>query len=231
MSRIVTIPKVLHGGYEAVAVGLLRDYFGLDDGVPYTGASFELLGHAWNDPARLDVITASDLLALTTLSVPRSARTLADAAIELLDPMVSAEVSGLLAQIDPELHLVDAQDSEIDDDAPVSRLWARFRVLSDFGPVATSKLIARKRPRLAPIYDSVVGAEYGLKSSRGIYAGLRDALAADGKRLHQHAVSLHSQAELPAEVAPLRVIDVVVWMAGREPVKTHEIARRHGLTF
>ena len=58
------------------------------------------------------------------------------------------------------------------------------------GPMRTSKLLARKRPRLVPIYDSVVKKEFQLKDSRGFWAGLRDALRENDNALHSHALAL-----------------------------------------
>ncbi|MCV7383916.1 DUF6308 family protein [Mycolicibacter longobardus] len=204
------MPSVLQEEFADQAVELLRQY------QRYSGWHFETLGHPWNDPATINTVTAADLLALNTLSVQGSAW----ASIEILDTDLGREFAELLKQISPNLDLVDATDADLGEGSPADRLWKLCRPngtarWKHFGPVTTSKLLARKRPRLVPIYDSVVGDQYGLKDSRGLWFGMREALLADNRRLHNHAVRLHRAAGLPETVTPLRVIDIVVWMYGK----------------
>ncbi|WP_052956835.1 DUF6308 family protein [Mycolicibacter heraklionensis] len=203
------MPSVLQEEFADQAVELLRQYR-----QEYTGWHFETLGHPWNDPATVNTVTAADLLALNTLSVQGSAW----ASIAILGTDLAQEFTELLEQISPDLDLVDATDAHLGQGSPADRLWKLCRPdgarWKHFGPVTTSKLLARKRPRLLPIYDSVVGAQYGLKDARGLWFGMREALLADNRRLHNHAVELHRAADLPETVTPLRVIDIVVWMHG-----------------
>ncbi|OBH19502.1 DUF6308 family protein [Mycolicibacter sinensis] len=207
------IPAVLDERSTDDAVKLLQDYRN-----HYTGWHFETLGHPWNAPATINTVTAADLLALNTLSVQGSAR----ASIEILGTGLAQEFTELLKQISPDLDLVDATDADIGNDSPANRLWQLCRPdgtsrWGHFGPVTTSKLLARKRPRLVPIYDSVVRDQYGLPDSRGLWSGMRAALQADDRRLHRHAEMLRRRADLPDTVTPLRVIDIVVWMQGQTP--------------
>lgn len=209
---LLTIPTVLDAPATDEAVKLLRRYR-----AEFTGWHFETLGHPWNDPATINTVTAADLLALNTLSVEGSAQ----ASIDMLTTELAQEFTQLLQQISPDLDLVDATDADIGKDSPAERLWYLCRPNGTsrwhrFGPVTTSKLLARKRPRLLPIYDSVVGKQYGLPDSRGLWTGMRAALRAEGRRLHNHAEKLHRKADLPDTVTPLRVIDIVTWMHGRE---------------
>lgn len=208
------MPTVLDEEFTDEAVELLRKY------QEYSGWHFETLGHAWNDPATINTVTAADLLALNMLSVRGSAW----ASIEILGTDLAQEFTVLLEQISPDLDLVDATDADLGKDSPGDRLWKLCRRRPNtattprwkhFGPVTTSKLLARKRPRLVPIYDSVVGAQYGLNDSRGLWFRMREALLADDRRLHNHAIRLHGRADLPETVTPLRVIDIVVWMHGK----------------
>ena len=86
-----------------------------------------------------------------------------------------------------------------------SALWGVLRKIGGLGPTRTSKLIARKRPPLIPIYDSVVrGAVYG-STTRGYWTRLHGALTADDHALHRHLVSLRNRAGLQQWVSPLRV--------------------------
>ncbi|MFJ1709305.1 DUF6308 family protein [Kitasatospora sp. NPDC088346] len=89
---------------------------------------------------------------------------------------------------------------------------ARFEHLAG-GGVTAGKLLARKRPRLLPVYDRVVRCAVGRPAS--FWLSLRDALAADGRALHRHLLDLRTAAALPGTVSALRVCDIVVWMGHR----------------
>ena len=84
------------------------------------------------------------------------------------------------------------------------------------GPTTTSKLLARKRPRLVPIYDSVVASVYGIPDSRGYWRAMRTLVKTDN--LWQRADQLRVRAGLSPLITPLRVIDIVVWMHGKTNV-------------
>jgi hypothetical protein len=92
------------------------------------------------------------------------------------------------------------------------RLWKALVALPGVGPTTASKLYARKRPRLRPIYDSVVAAAI---ASDTIWEPLRALLQSD-PGLHLHLIHLSDQAHLPAEVSALRVFDVLAWMGGKQ---------------
>ena len=96
------------------------------------------------------------------------------------------------------------------DDWAGRRLWKKLVALPRIGPTTASKLYARKRPRLRPIYDSVVAK---VLHSEEVWEPLRAQLQLDGS-LHQRLVRLGDQAEVPAAVPALRVFDVVTWMEG-----------------
>lgn len=127
----------------------------------YAGATFT--GLRPNDP---DCIDPVDLLAVTTLSVqipPLAIR-------RFTSPETSAELSGLLGQLDPGLRL---QDPEARDAAPVMGQFyelvkatlRRAGVQSSNPWVTASKICARKRPNLFPVRDSVVVKLLGLKGN------------------------------------------------------------------
>ena len=90
------------------------------------------------------------------------------------------------------------------------RLWKRLVALPKVGPTRASKLLERKRPRLRPIYDSVVAEVIG---TRRLWEPLRAELQ-DNTGLHSRLVRLGEQAQLPSEVSAIRVFDVVAWMEG-----------------
>jgi len=224
-ARVLVIPWVLRSGYEAVAEHLLETYFGLgDSGEPYTGAHFETFGRRWDDPGYLDVITAEDLLAVSMLSVDVPAR----ASIDLLGS-AGKHATELLAEIPPDIDLVDAGDDLIGPDSAASKLWAALRKYKGVGRTKTSKIIARKRPRLVPVFDSVVEHELQLDGSVGHWAGMRDALRADDRALHERAIRLRDSVGIDPIVAPIRVLDVVIWMHGQDHARSKVWAQEHGL--
>ncbi|MFC9907005.1 DUF6308 family protein [Rhodococcus sp. NPDC127593] len=81
------------------------------------------------------------------------------------------------------------------------------------GQTKATKLIARKRPRLYPIWDSVVSQVLGTERSH--LNPVREALRADGGALHHRLLSLREEAGLPEEISALRVFDVIAWMDGK----------------
>ena len=84
--------------------------------------------------------------------------------------------------------------------------------LDDVGPTTASKLYARKRPKLRPIYDAVVARVIG---THNIWEPLRAHLQAHPE-LHDHLFDLRGRAGLPDAVSALRVFDVVTWMEGKK---------------
>ncbi len=89
-----------------------------------------------------------------------------------------------------------------------------LRQLPKIGPTRASKLLARKRPRLRPIWDSVVTSVTGTLDRQ--WEPLRVALRDNDKALHHRLIRIRGAAGLPAEVSALRVFDVVTWMEGKD---------------
>ena len=220
----LTRPTVLTEPYAIVARGLIDVYFGKAQTKAFDGASFETIGHRWDDPATVNVITAADLVALSTLSVPVPA----SAAIALLGPDAD-KASKLLEEIPTDLSLADATSGVLEDGSAAARLWRLFRSYDDMGPTRTSKLLARKRPFLVPIFDSVVEKTLGMSGSAGHWEGMRSLLTAQDSELHGHLLQLRADAELPDYVSPLRVFDIVVWMHGARPELSARLAAEAGL--
>ncbi|MFI0088080.1 DUF6308 family protein [Streptomyces bobili] len=81
------------------------------------------------------------------------------------------------------------------------------------GWVTAGKLLARKRPRLLPVYDQAVRCILGRPKS--FWLDLRGALRADNHALHRELMVLRQAADIPASVSALRVCDVVPWMHHR----------------
>lgn len=71
----------------------------------------------------------------------------------------------------------------------------------------------RERPRLVPIYDTVVGRV--LNTNTVHRDPIREALRANGGALDERLRSIRSKAGLPDEISALRVLDVIAWMYGK----------------
>lgn len=215
MPALPTLPDILtpgDSGHSAEAVGHLRRYFGLDDGAPYTGARFESLGGGGDRPEVANVITAEDIVSLSMLSI----RVYGFAARRLLeDHELIEEVRGYLAEIPTDVDMVDADPALLAPGSSADLLWSRLRKLHQFGQTTTSKLMARKRPRLIPVYDSVIRPAFRMSSSGAQWTFWQEALTACDRSLHEHLLSLRTEAGLPDQISALRVLDIVVWMHHR----------------
>jgi hypothetical protein len=118
--------------------------------------------------------------------------------------------------------LVDlGDDRDLADEAePLHDGWAGWTLMSALmnvtGVHATiaSKLLARKRPRLRPIWDTVVA---GVTDAQGrLWEPLRVALREDDLALHRRLRQLREQAGLPDAVSAIRVFDVIAWREGKD---------------
>ncbi len=92
-------------------------------------------------------------------------------------------------------------------------MWAALRDLPDVGVTRAAKLMARKRPRLIPIVDSVI-RDHAFGGEYSFWAPLHQALTHDDRALHGRLQEIRRAAGLGEEVSPLRVFDVLAWMDG-----------------
>lgn len=155
------LPQTLNQSDDKPAIALLECYYGRGAHAhhrPFTGAWFDIWDSTGTRAQDLDRFTADDLVAVSFLSVEIPAL----AAIELLDLEANA-FAGLLTALGPDRDLVQETDGWSDDWAGW-RLWRKLVALPDVGATKASKLYARKRPRLRPIYDSVVAKVLGANS-------------------------------------------------------------------
>lgn len=215
MTTNLTTPRILTAEGTDKAVKLLKRYYRKVDGKhAFDGASFESLGSEDTNPFS---ITPADLLALSTLSIPVKGHT----AIDLLSNRVQAQTTALLRDI-PEQASIDDEDAlkhlAEGGASPASELWAVISDVDGMGPVYTSKLLARKRPALIPVYDKVVDAQLALGGTLEMWTRFHEWVnrPEDGDTLINRARNLHAKAGLAAHVTPLRVIDVVLWMDGKQ---------------
>lgn len=173
----------------------------------YSGAYFD----RWpDDPADAapDEFTVDDVVALTYLSVSLPA----EAALTILR-WRAEELAELLAQIGPDRDLKDEPAGSINEQWPAWKLETALRRIPGIGPVRASKLIARKRPRLYPIYDKVV--DRTIRTNGRILQPLHRELSMN-PHLTRTLQDVREAAGLPDTVSELRVFDVLAWMEGKQ---------------
>jgi hypothetical protein len=177
---------------------------------PRAGRWFERLGGGGDRPEVANVVTAEDLVAVNLLNVRIRPRVAVQLLVEQSD-----RISELLRQVPVDLDLRDADDEVLEEKAPLCRTWRLLREGPGDKPanrwVTAGKLLARKRPRLVPSYDSVVremisGPRY--RWWRTAREAVRDPEVAETLQ------ALREEAQVPAVVSDLRVLDVVLWMEG-----------------
>jgi hypothetical protein len=98
--------------------------------------------------------------------------------------------------------------------SPARQAWDLLNAPHGMGWVTAGKLLARKRPRLIPVYDQVVRCAYGRPD--GVWNWLVGCFAADDGALSERLCAAREAAGVSAAVAPLRVLDVIIWMRHRE---------------
>lgn len=210
---------------DELALGYLQTYFARDaSGTPrYSGSQFDTLAGGGNGDTA-NRLTADDLVAVSTLAV----HVPATAALSLLGQDVE-RVSTLLGEIDPDsqLHTLDqsAFTQSLGPDGPAAQLWKLLRRHGGerwgVGPTTASKLMARKRPDLIPVYDSVVAETVDLPHSGNQWVMWWEALRQDDGALAARLTRLRIESG-HEHLSLLRVLDIVLWMHGRGPRRTRE---------
>ncbi|WP_165497100.1 DUF6308 family protein [Rhodococcus sp. ABRD24] len=208
----IRLPKVLASGDDDAAVEVLQEYYRrpwVKTGRLRSGALWDEWDSTGTRRRDVDVFTADDLVAVTLLSVAVSP----DGADIVLRERRD-EFAEMLAEVGPDRDLVDEVD-EMTAESPAWRLETALWTVPSVGRTVASKLIARKRPRLYPIYDRVVGEVLGTK--RAHLEPVRQALRANDGELHRRLVALREQAQLSGAVPPIRILDVLAWMQLKAP--------------
>lgn len=165
---------------------------------PFTGAHFHLLGV--NEPNR---ITCDDLCAVNLLGVSFNSYMI----FELTSEPLQSTATRLLKDIPDNKDIWEVSDFLASDE-----LWKNLRDITGVGPTIAGKILARKRPRLIPIYDSLVGALLGAPDGK-YWASFQETLQ-DHRRIDA-LTALRREAGISEEVSILRVFDVIAWMEGK----------------
>jgi hypothetical protein len=193
------------------AVAFLTEYYVTRD---YTGSHFETIGAKAGTE---NVFTAADLYSVSTLSVQVPPR----AGIAILGEE-APEFNGLLKHV-PNVAIGSLSESEFEKhlglESKAMELWDLLRRNRPgdsrwgLGPTTTSKILARKRPHLIPIEDSVV--DRVVNRGRGDSWRLWwEAFQFEGDYLESRADNLRAEIGRP-DLSTLRVFDVMLWMWGK----------------
>ncbi len=196
---------------DQASVEDLRSYFGLGlvagSSPPFTGGRFEALGEGGDRPGVADGITAEDLVAVQMLSV----RVPAEVALELLEGQLGEEVAAELTEIPTDVDLGTPDAARLlADGGPADRAWHLLDSEDEVSWTIAGKLLARKRPRLVPVYDRVVRCALGRPSDAWLW--LNERFENDDRALPRQLTAVQAEAGVPEYVTPPRVLDVILWM-------------------
>lgn len=213
MTTTWTKPDILKPGRFDDAVAHLKNYFHEDD---YSGSFFERLGGGGDRSEVANQIAADDIVALSMLAVPVKQGWVARL---LLEGPTAGKVNDLLAQIPTSLSIAEtAGRKALADNQPAAELWSVVSGLKYFGRVRTSKVLARKRPHLIPIYDSVVRSQFGAQGVSDQWQGI--CALFEQPDFSVHLELLRDTSGIGEDISLLRVLDVVVWMEGKRAMKS-----------
>lgn len=200
-------PALIVERRTAQAAELVKRYYATtNSGAPaYSGSQFEAMAVLNADPYS---IGPADFIAAAMLSVDIPAQ----AAIRLLGPD-AGEITDLLEQIPVDCDIIDIDPDELITGSAASKLWRLLRRGNDgMGRTRTSKLIAAKRPRLIPIWDSFVEQATGLDTS-DYWRQFQSVLTADDHAVWKWLTDVRDLAmNVPDDVSNLRILDVMLWM-------------------
>lgn len=190
---------------------LVEQFFDTDG--PFAATTFDSLPD--NDRDRF---TTTDLLAVTLLDVaipPPSVRSLLESDAD--------KFNGLLAAVPDDVDLWDVSDEDL---AHAEALYWALRKLPKVGRTRASKLMARKRPRLIPVVDSVIIAALNLGDDS--WVALRACLSDPDVR---GSIEASRPDNAPAEsISTLRLLDAAVWMRCSQSRHAKNARRNAGIS-
>jgi hypothetical protein len=204
--------RVLQVIDDPTSVSDLQEYFEQGSrGRPpsYSGARFESLGGGGDAPEHCDRITPFDLLALECLSV----RVPISVGLDLVEGDLGRQIGDLLNEIPLDVDLgADGAREHVLPGSPADQAWWMLKEQTDVGWVTAGKLLARKRPRLVPVWDQVVRCVYRPPRRENEWVWLNALLREDNGLLADHVEAHRNSAGLQVRVSILRTLDVILWM-------------------
>ena len=182
-----------------------------------TGREFERYQNINNDPNR---ITPADLISISLLSVriAENSSSLKPTSILLLDEnSIASQISDELRRIPSDLCIEDAHHDLYLECVERSRnIWRILKENADVNsPVARYKLLARKRPLLFPIRDSVLNTALQMRNSKEWYVPWFEAFHDPEFEIKQDLLDIREEVERELdhkiEYGLLRIADMVIW--------------------
>lgn len=191
--------------------GALVTYF---YGTPrqFSGSLFDSIGGGGDRSDIENQITREDVLAVAAVNAPVPA---AVASLLLTQP-ASGRLATWLRQLPTDIDLWDAEDYTL---AIATKAWDEIRTIHEAGTTSTAdggfaatKLLARKRPRLIPLYDEKVRGVVYLAEGASWWFSLRDAMRVDGEdnEVRFRVCAAMHEADV-GYVSVLRGLDVILW--------------------
>lgn len=209
------------------AAALVREYF--DTSGPFAASTFETIGRILPD-----IIREEDLLAVSLLGVtypPPAIRALLGASAAHITCLLEKVPDGvdLWAATDEDLAAADSVWHELQGEELVStRRGPRWRRTNDafkgVNDVKAGKLLARKRPRLIPVIDSVVVKAIGAEPSSYWQTYQRFLQEPENREAVERL-----RGAVDGAVSTLRLLDVAVWMRYSDGRFARAAQKRHGL--
>lgn len=197
-------------------------------GGSYTGAFFEAMVGAGDSP---DTFSIVDIVALWTLSVEPRASMIEEILRDVnpvIEPTLAVWPDRDLAELSTDEVVVlngagpGGNALQVGSGPGLLPVWQALRAVKGMGPTRTSKLLAKKRPKLIPIYDSVVAKVLGLEDSTDHWLVMHALLRAEHGALHRMLQELGESAEGQG-LSALRIFDILAWMYGKGHLNLSEL--------
>lgn len=176
---------------------LVEAYFRREEPV-FAGELFNTIGR--NEP---NSVEPDDLLAVGLLDEAFNAEAAYRILIEDRVPYVQS-----LRDIGPDVDIWESE-ANVDDGSPADQMWDRLEAINGVGPVRAGKLLARKRPRLIPIWDSVLE---GVFPSEGQEFWTYMQMCMREDRFHEEVESTLRPPGAWPKVSTIRLLDASLWM-------------------
>jgi Family of unknown function (DUF6308) len=196
---------------DLIAAGLGQAVAAYYTETAFAGMTFSDLGR--NPPGE---IIADDLLAVTLLDI-----TWRPQVVRILLGSQRQQLAQMLRAIPHDMDLWDAGD---DTAKRIDILWDVLMAIEGIGTASATKLLARKRPRLCPISDSVVIKAVGVPGRT--WDVLRCLLQDPAARAQVEAL----RPAAAAEASLLRILDVILWISHSESAAAHWVREQAGMT-
>ena len=204
----VLTPRIIQLLGRRSTKDLVHRYFNPQGNEPFAGALFHTLGD--NDPSRFG---NDDLLSLNLLDESVTALQ--------IEKLTRGKFDDLLQALGENYDITELDGGPYE---PANKIWIALFDIHGFGPTRVAKLLARKRPKLIPIRDSIVNKQLqiaGFSWWKSLAATMR----------HSHVKELleeMSPTKDECDVSHLRVLDVAIWMHGSQSKAARNVRQELG---